>query len=116
VLAARPAHRLLLHLFLVGVGVEFYLAGAGVFGAHNFDPHRMLGTVLTVVALLVLITAALAHAFVAESGVLLVLMIVQSVLVRAGEDASAWIAALHPVNGAAILVVAFLLLRRTATR
>jgi hypothetical protein len=63
---ARTAYRLLITLLVLGVVVQFYLAGAGVFRAHGpgkavdsstFDPHRALGDVLIILSLLVLLAA-----------------------------------------------------------
>lgn len=102
------AHRGLGFAFL-GLGlVMFFLAGLGVFSEshYKFDAHRILGTVLTVVALVLVILAVIGRKeALAASGALLGLMILQNILAGVGEDAPV-IGALHPVNGLLILFVA----------
>jgi putative flippase GtrA len=108
-------------LFLLGVVVQFFLAGLGVFRAKShggerladsstFDPHRSLGSALQVLALLILITALVSRRNMGLSVSLLVLMILQSVWTGIGSSAPA-IAALHVVGALAIAVVAFQLHR-----
>ena len=85
-------HRVLLSVFTLGVVVQFFLAGLGVFKVQNgasdsrFDhvwgPHRTLGNVLFIVALLVS---------------------VQSVLATNGPS---WVRAFHPVVAVIILALA----------
>jgi hypothetical protein len=97
-------------LFSIGTIVQFFLAGAGAFGAKDegyekagsFDPHAAVGSILTVVALLLLIAAAVARPsrnLVIASGLIFVLMILQNVLGATGADARWVTGALHPVNG-----------------
>ena len=112
----RTIHRYLLSIFTVGVVVQFFLAGLGVFkvtgGAsdqrfdHVFAPHRALGNVLFIVAILVLLAAMVARlsrARVALSAALVVLVFLQSVF---ANDGPAWFRAIHPVNAALILALA----------
>ncbi|MGI0129652.1 MAG: DUF6220 domain-containing protein, partial [Thermoplasmata archaeon] len=99
-------HRILLSVFTLGVVVQFFLAGLGVFrtqdGAssarfdHVWGPHRTLGNVLFIVALLVLVAAIVAR--VGRTRVLLsllfpLLVFVQSVLANNGPS---WVRAFHP--------------------
>lgn len=49
----RRAHRVLAVLFAGGVVGQFFLSGAGVFGATGLDAHAIFGSLLTLVALLV---------------------------------------------------------------
>ena len=113
--STQRAHRALGFLFL-GLGVlQFFLAGLGVFGdglgSSDYDAHRISGSLLTLLALILLILAAIGRReALAASAVLLVLMIVQSVLAQVGNDASV-LAALHPLNGLVILAVAALVAR-----
>ena len=51
---ARRIRFWLLALFLVGIPVQFYLAGRGVFGAGTYDAHKSVGDAMHVVSLLVL--------------------------------------------------------------
>ena len=104
------AHRGLGFLFL-GLGVlQFFLAGLGVFGgglgSSDYEPHQIVGSLLTLLALILLILAAIGRReALVPSAVLLLLMIIQTVLAGIGNDASA-LAALHPLNGLLILFVA----------
>ncbi len=103
---ARAAYRWLLTLFVLGVVVQFYLAGAGVFRAKGpgdmtessaFDPHRVLGDLLVLVSLLIVIAAL----FIGDNRrrgmafALLVLMVVTSFVAHAPS----WGGAFHPVIG-----------------
>ena len=110
--SARYLHRVLIALFLAGAVTEFFLAGVGVFGAGSFDAHRGIGNLLLAISLLALASAAIARKFVVHTAVLFVLMVIQYTLVNAGEDASPWIAALHPLNGLFIVAASGSLARR----
>src|SRR5919202_126763 len=72
-------------LVLAGLAVQFYLAGAALFGATTFQAHRTLGYLLAVAILLLLIVALLAG-----------LAVVQ-VLLPALRSGLPWVAALHVV-------------------
>ena len=111
----RDLHRYLLSIFTLGVVVQFFLAGLGVFkvtgGAtdkrfdHVFAPHRALGNVLFVVAILVLLAAMVARlprARVALSAAVVVLVFLQSVFANNGPS---WFRAIHVVNAALILAL-----------
>ena len=109
-------HRVLLSVFTLGVIVQFFLAGLGVFrvqdGAssshfdHVWGPHRTLGNVLFIVALLVLVAAIVARlgrTRVLLSLVLPLLVSVQSLLANNGPS---WVRAFHPVVAVIILALA----------
>jgi hypothetical protein len=102
------AHRVLALVFLAGGAVQFFLAGLAAFGGTDWGAHQFWGTVLTALALVIAILAAIGRReAVQASTVLLVLMIVQNLLGGFGTDAPV-LGALHPVNGLAILGVAML--------
>lgn len=111
----QRTHRGLSFLFL-GLGVlQFFLAGLGVFGdglgTSDYDLHSMSGRLLSGLALILLILAAIGRReALVTSGLLLVLMLVQTGLAQVGNDASV-VAALHPLNGLVILAVAGLAAR-----
>jgi len=109
-------HRVILSVFTLGVVVQFFLAGLGVFrvrgGAsdshfdHVFAPHRALGNVLFIVALLVLLAALVARlgrGQVLLGLVLALLVFLQSILANNGPS---WVRALHPVVAVLILALA----------
>ena len=123
--AARRVHFILCQLFLVLVLVQFFLAGLGVFRAKphdgkklfdssTFDPHRAVGDVTQLVALLILIAAIVGVRDKLRLSLLLfVLAILQGILANAGGDAPI-LGALHPVNGLVLLAIAHFLSRRDA--
>jgi Family of unknown function (DUF6220) len=102
--------------FVLGVLFQVYLAGIGIFGinarkvanATSLNPHRAWGTVLMVIALVLLILALIAwasRATVIETFVLALLVIVaQSGLASAGES-NKWIGGLHALDGMVILLL-----------
>jgi hypothetical protein len=106
----RIIYRYLTALFVVDVLLQFFLAGAGVFSAGpgtaardstTLDPHRFNGTIVMLLALLLLIAA-----LVARGGrwkwalALLVLTALQPVLAIAGAAGG-----LHVLNAAVILIL-----------
>ena len=102
---ARSAYRLLITLFVLGVVVQFYLAGAGVFRAHGpgkavdssaFDPHRTLGDVLIILSVLVLLAALAGRNGRWMFAFALVVLMVVALFVA---HASSWGGAFHPVIG-----------------
>ena len=118
--AARTVCRWLAALFLVGVVVQFFLAGLGVFRTHHeaasaratftktafdhgFGPHIALGDVLVIISI-----AFVAAAVVARTGrralltalAVLLLVIIQAAIADAGPPA---VRALHPVVGLGVL-------------
>jgi hypothetical protein len=105
---AARAHRALSLLFLAGAAVQFFLAGLAAFGGTDWEPHQIWGTVLTALALVIVLLAAFGRREAAQaSTILLVLMVLQNVLGGVGTDVPV-LGALHPVNGLAILGVAML--------
>lgn len=102
------AHRVLALVVMAGGVLQFLLAGYAVFAASSFDTHAAVGTVLTVVALIVLILAfAGRREAVPASALLFGLFVLQNVLGAVGDSAPA-LGALHAVNGLAILGAAML--------
>jgi hypothetical protein len=111
---ARSAHLVLAWLLVVGLVVQIFLAGLGVFaGASNFATHRDTGYLLQVLPFLLIITAAvgrLGRRQIVLALVIFALFIVQSILVAMRETSPA-IAALHPLNGFLILYLAIQIAR-----
>jgi hypothetical protein len=111
---ARAAFAWLSWLFVACLVAQVFLAGLGAFGAADgFGPHRAWAYTfgwLVLVNLLLAIGAGLPRRLVGLTALALVLFALQSVLVGL-RDASVLIAALHPVNGFAILLVALVVAR-----
>jgi hypothetical protein len=105
-------------LLVLGVVVQFFLAGVGVFGidghrdlgkATSLDPHRALGHMLAGVAILMFIAALVARTSKAKIWVSIVLALlielVQTALASGGDNHH-WLGGLHALNGVIILGLA----------
>jgi hypothetical protein len=91
-------------LVLAGLVVEFYLAGAALFGVTTFQPHRMLGVALALAILVLLVLAPVAppaRRVVGLAALLAALTVVQ-VLLPSLRTGLPWVAALHAVNAVAL--------------
>jgi hypothetical protein len=105
---ARLLHFVLAWLLVVGLVVQVWLAGRGVFDTTGFDPHRSFGFTLSLLPVLLLIlgvVGAMGRRVGWLAFAIFVLFIAQSVLVAVKGSYPA-IAALHPVNGFLILLLA----------
>jgi hypothetical protein len=117
--AARRVHRVLNHLILIAVPLQFYAAGLAVFGASSFAMHSMLGQAMVPLALLSLIASFLSRSAGASpwrAAVLLFLMVLQPILAFAPRASFPAISAVHPVVGLAIAVLAWQIDRRLCSR
>jgi hypothetical protein len=115
---ARPIHLVVAWLLVVGLLVQVFLAGMGVFDSSSaFVTHRDFGYTLTILPV-VLIVTSLVGGFGRMEAIAAAVMfgqfILQSILV-VQRDSMPAIAALHPVNGFLILLIA-VWLARDATR
>jgi hypothetical protein len=102
-------------LFVACLVVQVFLAGLGVFqDASAFVTHREFGYLfglLTIVLVVLALVGRLPRAFGGWSALLLVLFALQSVFVVLRGSAPV-VAALHPLNGFLILLIAISLARR----
>ena len=117
----RAVHRWLLTLFLVGVALQFFLAGIGAFKAQHgteegvigdkqfadyFDPHQANGSILAGLALAVFIVALagrMGKRWILVSLSLPILVELQFVFANNGPT---WFRALHVVNAFVIAGIA----------
>ena len=106
------AQRLLASLTALLVAVQFFLAGAGAFGATSFDAHKTVGSALVLVVLLALVVAALARRHTVHAAILVGVTVLQLVLGSLGTD-TPWIGAFHGLNALVVLAVAGTLTRKT---
>jgi hypothetical protein len=111
---ARPIHIVLAWLYVIALLYQVFLAGMGIFsGPSSFDTHRDTGYALTLVPVILLVTALVGQ-FGRWQAIAAVVMvgqfILQSVLV-VQKNSAPEIAALHPVNGFLILLIAVWLAR-----
>jgi hypothetical protein len=102
------AYHALALLIALGVVVQVFLAGLGIFGAESFDAHEGFGWALHTSAIVLFLLALLGPRTRRTIGLafgLLVLMTVQIMLVGARDD-TPWLAALHPVLALFVLGLA----------
>jgi hypothetical protein len=95
-------------LIAVGVVVQFFLAGLGIFGAESFDAHEGLGWALHTAAIALFLLALLGPRTgrtIGMSMALLALLTVQVLLPGLRDDAPG-LAALHPVLALFVLGLA----------
>jgi hypothetical protein len=118
----RKVHGGLAHLFAALIVVQFFLAGLGAFETvhnkkfndSNFDPHGALGTLLVLVALLLLVLALVGRwspTITRLSAALFGLMVLQFILGVSGAGTSAILGGLHAVNALLIVGVSYLLVK-----
>jgi Family of unknown function (DUF6220) len=93
--------------------IQFALAGYGAFSGLNhhrgYGPHEVLGTVISVAALLVLIAAVVARpgtrALVAAGVLFVVAGPIQPLLADLGKHHGSWWGAVHALGGVAVLAM-----------
>jgi hypothetical protein len=103
--ALVAAQRALAALTMALIATQFFLAGAGAFGATSFDAHKAVGSALVLVVLVALGVAALARRHVAHAAILVGVSALQLVLGAVGED-TPWIGAFHGLNAVVVMAVA----------
>jgi hypothetical protein len=114
----RKAFAGLAALFLLAVVVQFFLAASGAFNTapndESFRPHRTLGYVIFLLAVVLVIVAALARMVAG----LVVVQVLIAALARAFDTgditttAGQLVFGLHAVNGLAIVAVSVRILRQ----
>jgi hypothetical protein len=100
-------------VYLLGVVVQFFLAGLALFSADSYETHRWVGYVLGVIAVVLLalaIGAKMPRSVTALTTVLVALNAVQIIIVQVDIDE---IKALHVVNALLIAFVANMLVHRS---
>jgi hypothetical protein len=111
---SRNIYVALTWLFVVGLLVQVFLAGRGVFDSPlEFETHRTFGYTLELVPIILLVLGligGLGRRLAIFAVAVFLMFLLQSVLVLARES-SPMIAALHPVNGFLILLVAIAMAR-----
>ena len=112
---ARLALPIILGAFVACAVVQVFLAGLGVFDdARSFVTHREFGYAfgwLTLVALILALVAGSPRRITGLVALLLLLFTLQSVFVAVRADLP-MVAALHPLNGFALLGAAIVATRR----
>jgi hypothetical protein len=113
---ARNAYLVVASLFVAALVVQVFLAGMGVFkGGSSFATHRDVGYLLSLFPILLLVIgliARLGRRLAILAIVEFVLFMLQSVFVAMRASAPE-VAALHPVNGFLILLLALVIAGET---
>jgi hypothetical protein len=112
--ALVAAQRALAALTMALIATQFFLAGAGAFGATSFDAHKAVGSALVIVVLLALGVAAPARRHVGHAAILVGVTLLQLVLGTLGED-TPWIGAFHGLNAIVVMAVAGTFARKVFT-
>ncbi len=102
-------------LVLFLVPVQFYAAGFGIFGAGSMAPHALIGWAMIPLALISTVSAGVARrgrGNILHALAVLGLVILQPILAFAPRASLPELSALHPVNGLAIGVLAFVIHHR----
>ncbi len=111
---ARTVYLVVAVAFVVGLAVQVFLAGLGVFESPTaFVTHRDTGYVLSIFPILLLVVGVvggLGRRLTILAAVIFGLFLLQSVFV-AMRGSSPTIAALHPVNGFLIVLLAVVVAR-----
>ena len=111
---ARTVHLVVAWLLVAGLATQIFLAGLGVFkDPASFATHRDFGYMLELLPIVLLVLGVIAglgrRAALLAAGIF-GLFLLQSLFVGLREDAPD-IAALHPVNGFVITLLAVVLAR-----
>jgi cytochrome bd-type quinol oxidase subunit 2 len=120
--AARSLHGGLAHLFAVLIVLQFFLAGLGAFTTihnkqfkdSNFDAHAALGSLMVVIALVIVIIALVGRwspRATKLSATLFGLMILQFFLGIIGSGSAPVVGGLHAANALLVTGIAYLLVR-----
>ena len=109
--ALIAAQRAIAVLTMALIATQFFLAGAGAFGATSFDAHETVGSILVIVVLLAVVVAALVRRHAVHALVLLGVTVLQVVLGSLGTD-EPWVGAFHGLNAHAVMAAAGTLLRK----
>lgn len=116
--AARYVYLVLAWAFVVGVVVQVFFIGLGLFaGSENVELHVTLGWILHLVPLLILAAAALARAGrrrILEAAALAAVVFVVPILATM-RDGSPVLAALHPVGAILAFWLAIVVARGAAS-
>jgi hypothetical protein len=107
--ALTLAYHWLALLIAIGIVVQVFLAGLGIFGAESFEAHKSFGFTLhglTILVLLLAIAGPRTARTIGMAFALALLVTIQISLVDARDDAPG-VAALHPVLALFALGLAF---------
>jgi hypothetical protein len=111
---ARRVRFWLSAIFIVGVLVQVYLAGRGIFGVSSFDAHESVGGAVHGITALILIATFFGADMrnKADIGLAVALLVLTTIQMSIGSREHPDVAAFHPVNAILILGAAAGILSR----
>ena len=120
--ALRKVHGGFVYVFAFLLVIQFFLAGLGAFETvhdkkfndNNFGPHGILGTLLVLVALVIMVLALIGRwtpTTTKLSAALFGLMVIQLILGVSGAGTSPILGGLHAVNALVIVAATYLLVK-----
>jgi 4-hydroxybenzoate polyprenyltransferase len=109
-------YSVLMQVYVLAIVVLIYLAGEGIFGdtsnkianAKSLDPHRALGSLLGLIAVvlfLIALAARINRATVIGALALAVLALVAQPALAGGGESNKWVGGFHIVDGVAIFLL-----------
>jgi hypothetical protein len=108
-MAGRRAYMGLSYLYVLGVVVQVFLAGIGIFGdfADDLNAHRDFVHVLELLSVLMLVAAVIGRMGWAFIGVPIgLLLLVELQYFWVSEDNSRWLKAVHPTMAIVLFAIA----------
>lgn len=111
----RHAFAVAAWLFVLGVVIQVFLAGAAIFEVTDFIPHGYLGWLLPLVPVLLLALALMARAGRRTALMSIALVVVTAIQpeLAAARDRDPLLAAFHPANALLIFWLAWTVARRS---
>jgi uncharacterized protein DUF6220 len=115
---SRQIHLGLVVLFIVGLFVQFYLAGRGAFGASTYSTHKDVGWMLHTFTLAFLIITVILPATRnrIDIGLAVALVVLVTIQVILGNRDHPDAGAFHAVNALLVVGLAFGMLKRDRTQ
>lgn len=118
---AWDVYRVVVALIALACVAQIYLAGRGVFGLEgdaalgdqsSFDPHRLLGNVIGIAAIVVFVLALVLWDLQLVVWTLVLAVLAEAVQHVTTDAASPWVAGLHALSGLGVFVVSAWLAHR----
>jgi Family of unknown function (DUF6220) len=112
---AQVAFQVLAWLFVLGVAIQFFLAGLGVLGGEGIGAHRDWGFItlqlLPILMLIAAVVGRMGRLIIGLTVLLFVLVFIQSIFADPDWDPQ-WVRSLHVLNALFIFVLGYHLAQR----
>jgi hypothetical protein len=112
---AWEVYRVLISLIALACVVQIYLAGRGVFGIKgsapigsqsSFDPHRTLGNIIGVAAIIVFVIALVIWDMNLVVWTLILAVLAEAIQHLTTSPSNPWVAGIHAVTGLGVVAIA----------